>query len=105
MELLIHCNTTLVLEIGCKIWVFDCNLDSYCVQYYVFSVSRKQFADFSSIIHHFSSTDESVCRNVTSKFTSNAQKFGGGRGGRGGGEGEGDRLSLSLFHYDVLAFI
>ena len=41
----------------------------------------------------FSSTDESLCRNVTDKFTSNAQYW------------VGDRLILSIFYYKALAFI
>ena len=50
VDFLLHC-------LSCRnwmlIWLFDCNLDSYCVQYNIFSVSRKQFADISSISHHF----------------------------------------------------
>ena len=71
-----------------EIALFDCNLDNYCVQYNIFFVSRFQLNN----LPFFSSTDESLCRNVTNKFNSNVLYL------------VGDRLIISFFHY-VLAFI
>ena len=93
MELSIYCYTALVLEIGCKFGYFIATsiVTVYNTTFFLFLGSSLQIS--AQYFTFFRSTDESLCNNVTNKFTSNAQYW------------VGDRLIHSFFHHYVFVFI